>query len=94
MEPRKKSPTNVGVGSMKYARNVGGWDNGWILRRMKMEKIPNFRSVRTVEVIQTVTLEGSGTEEDTYRQVTWYHERNGGFLAKYDPEQWKKENPL
>lgn len=47
--------------------------------------IGNFRCSRMIECIETTVLQGSGTEEDPYRNVTYYGDKEGRLLAFSDP---------
>lgn len=42
-------------------------------------------SARVIQVIETVTLRGIGTEEDKCREVKQYWDFDGNLLAEYDP---------
>ncbi len=48
-------------------------------------------SARVIQVIETKTLRGIGTEEDMCRQVTQYWEFDGTLLAENDPCAKEKE---
>ncbi len=48
------------------------------------EKIVYHRAARVIEVIETITLEGSGREHDSYREILWYHKKSGELLACFD----------
>jgi len=42
-------------------------------------------SARVIQVIETVSLRGVGTEKDMCREVKQYWDFNGNLLAEYDP---------
>lgn len=46
---------------------------------------PNARSARVVEVIQVVTKEGQGTDDDLVREVTRYYTLGGELIATHEP---------
>lgn len=48
-------------------------------------------SARVIQVIETKTLRGIGTEEDMCRQVTQYWDFDGTLLAENDPCAKEKE---
>jgi len=48
----------------------------------------NFRSFDRVVCYKIVTLEGSGTEEDVYREVEWWYDEDGKLLRMEDPKNW------
>lgn len=43
-------------------------------------------SARVIRVIETKSLRGRGTKDDTSRLVTQYWDFQGNLLAEYDPE--------
>lgn len=45
-------------------------------------KIENFRKSQVIEVIETVVLEGEGTEAYPYQEITYYSRPDGQLLAK------------
>lgn len=51
----------------------------------------NFRVTKVIQVIETQCLEGEGTNENTYRIVTYYHDLEGRLLAVSDPQKEAKE---
>ena len=56
---------------------------------MKMGE-QNIEGVKVMEVIEVVSCEGSGKENDPSRLVTFYYSKEGELLAKKDV--WKEEN--
>lgn len=46
---------------------------------------------RVMQVIETRSLRGSGTEEDQCREVKQYWDFEGNLLAENDPYQKEKE---
>lgn len=48
-------------------------------------KFWNVRSVKTVELIEVVHVEGKGVEDDPIREVTSFYDRSGELRAIYDP---------
>ena len=51
----------------------------------------NFRKSKLIQVIETRTLEGQGTEKDMYRIVIYYNDpKDGRLLAVYDVGKEKK----
>lgn len=46
---------------------------------------------RVIQVIETRTLRGMGTEEDNCREVIQYWDFDGNLLAEEDPCEQKKE---
>lgn len=46
---------------------------------------------RVIQVIETKTLRGMGTEEDNCREVIQYWDFEGNLLAEEDPCEQKKE---
>ena len=48
-------------------------------------------SARVIQVVETKTLRGIGTEEDMCRQVTQYWDFDGTLLAENDPCAKEKE---
>ena len=49
-------------------------------------------SVRVIQVIETVSVRGAGTNEDLCRPVTQYWDFNGNLLAEKDPCSREKES--
>lgn len=47
-------------------------------------------SARVIQVIETKSLRGTGTEKDLYREVTQYWDFDGNLLAENDPCEERK----
>ncbi len=50
-------------------------------------------SAKVIEVIETKSLRGDGTEKDPVREVTQYWDLDGNFLAEIDPAIYLKSEP-
>lgn len=53
---------------------------------MKMVRPDGTKSARIIQVIETKTKRGLGTEKDPVRDVTQYWDLDGKFLAEFDPD--------
>lgn len=56
-----------------------------------MERLDGTQSVKVIQVIETKSVCGKGTEEDKCRFVTQYWDFEGNLLAENDPCQKEKE---
>lgn len=52
------------------------------------KKYRAVKTVKVVQVIETMALYGKGTLEDPLRDVMAYHSLDGKLLAVYDPFYW------
>lgn len=50
-----------------------------------------MRSAKVVQVIETMTNIGKGTEKDPCRHLIEYWDFEGNKLAEYDTIHWKKK---
>lgn len=51
-----------------------------------MVRADGTKSAKVIQVIETVSKRGLGTEKDPVREVTQYWDFDGRFLAEMDPE--------
>lgn len=55
---------------------------------------PNARGARVIQVIEVVTKEGAGTDEDPVREVTLLYSFDGELLAVDDPHADTQPAPV
>jgi Fe2+ transport system protein B len=68
----------------KLDKQLNDFINKMAKSKRKRVETETLRSVKIVEVIQTVSIRGDGVDT-VLREVTQYWDKNGTFLAENDP---------